>query len=36
MKTIYPEYADAVAFYGIGVDPNESIEVREAYSESQG
>ena len=36
MKEIYPEYADEVAFYGVGVDPSESIEELEAYSESQG
>ena len=36
MKEIYPEYADEVAFYGIGVDPGESIELLEAYSDSQG
>ena len=36
MKTIYPEFADEVAFYGIGVDPSESIEKLEAYSNSQG
>lgn len=36
MKEIYPEYADEVAFYGVGVDPSESIEVLEAYSDAQG
>ena len=36
MKEIYPEYADGVAFYGIGVDPSESIEELEAYSDSHG
>ena len=36
MKEIYPEYADEVAFYVVGVDPSESIEELEAYSDSQG
>ena len=36
MKEIYPKYADDVAFYGIGVDPSESIQELEAYSDSQG
>ena len=36
MKEVYPEYADEVAFYGIGADPSESIEELEAYSVSQG
>ncbi len=36
MKEIYPEYADEVAFYGVGVDPSESIEELETYSDSQG
>ena len=36
MKEVYPEYADEVAFYGIGVDPSEGFEELEAYSDSQG
>jgi hypothetical protein len=36
MKEIYPEYADAVAFYAVGVDPTETIEELEAYRQKQG
>lgn len=36
MKEIYPEYADEVAFYGVGVDPSENLEELEAYGASQG
>lgn len=36
LKEIWPEYADSVAFYAIGVDPTEDIEELEAYRVKQG
>ena len=36
MKDIYPEYADRVAFYAVGQDPTESLELMEAYRKQQG
>ena len=36
MKDIYPDYADQVAFYAVGQDPTESLELMEAYRKQQG
>ena len=36
MKDVYPEYADQVDFYAVGQDPNESLELMEAYRRQQG
>ena len=36
MKEVYPAYADDVAFYAIGQDPNESLELMESYRRQQG
>ena len=36
MKEIWPDYADSVAFYAIGVDPTEDIGKLEAYRVRQG
>ena len=36
MKDVYPEYADQVAFYAVGQDPGESLELMEAYRKQQG
>ena len=36
MKEIYPDYADQVAFYAIGQDPTESLDMLEAYRRQQG
>ena len=36
MKEIYPDYADAVAFYAVGSDPSESLADMERYREQQG
>ena len=31
MKEIYPEYSERVAFFAVGTDPGEELEVMEAY-----
>ena len=36
MKEIWPDYADSVSFYAVGVDPTEDIEELEAYRVKQG
>ena len=36
MKDVYPEFADQVAFYAIGQDPSESLELMEQYRKQQG
>ena len=36
MKEIWPDYADRVGFYAIGVDPTEDIGELEAYRGKQG
>ena len=36
MKDIYPEYADQVAFYAVGQDPTESLQLMEEYKKQQG
>jgi len=36
LKEIWPDYADSVAFYAVGVDPTEDIEELEAYRVKQG
>ncbi len=36
MKDIYPEFADQVAFYAVGQDPTESLELMETYRVQQG
>ncbi|MDA0734595.1 MAG: hypothetical protein O2909_09250 [Chloroflexi bacterium] len=36
MKNVYPEYADQVAFYAVGTDPNEAVERLEGYRQQQG
>ena len=36
MKEVWPDYADSVAFYAIGVDPTEDVGKLEAYRENQG
>ena len=36
MKEIWPDYADSMAFYVIGVDPTEDIGELEAYAGEQG
>ncbi len=36
LKEIYPDYADAVAFYAVGTDPSESLEDMERYRDQQG
>ncbi len=36
LKQIYPDYADAVAFYAVGTDPSESLEDMERYRQQQG
>ena len=33
---MYPEFADQVAFYAIGVDPTESLDQLDSYREKQG
>ena len=36
MKDVYPEFADQVAFYAVGQDPSESLELMERYRKQQG
>ena len=36
MKDVYPEFADQVAFYAVGQDPTESLELMESYRKKQG
>lgn len=36
LKDIYPQYADRVAFYAVGVDPTESLQELEAFKKEQG
>ena len=36
LKDVWPEFADEVAFYTIGVDPTESLDRLESYKENQG
>jgi hypothetical protein len=36
LKDVWPEFADQVAFYAIGVDPTESLDRLESYKENQG
>lgn len=36
MKDVYPEFADQVAFYAVGQDPGESLELMEQYRRQQG
>ena len=36
MKDVYPEFADQVAFYAVGQDPAESLELMERYRKQQG
>ena len=33
---IYPDYADSVAFYAVGVDPSEDLELKESYRQQEG
>lgn len=33
---MWPEFADQVAFYAIGVDPTESLDRLDSYRENQG
>ena len=33
---IYPDYADSVAFYAVGVDPSEDLEFKESYRQQEG
>ena len=36
LKGIWPEYADAVDFYAINVDPSDSLEDLENFGKNQG
>ena len=36
LKDVWPEFADQVAFYAIGVDPTESLDQLDSYREKQG
>ena len=36
LASIYPDYADDVALYVVGVDPTEELEAMEAYAQQQG
>ncbi len=36
MKDVWPDYADSVGFYAVGIDPTEGISELEAYREGQG
>jgi len=36
LKEVWPEFADQVVFYAIGVDPTEGLDRLESYKENQG
>ena len=36
MKDVYPEFADQVAFYAVGQDPTETVQLMEEYRKQQG
>ena len=36
MKGVYPEFAEQVAFYAVGQDPTESLQLMERYRKQQG
>ena len=36
MKEVYPEFADDIAFYAVGQDPTETVELMERYRIDQG
>ena len=36
MKEVYPDYSGRVAFYAVGSDPTESLELLERFRQEQG
>ena len=36
MKQVYPDYAEQVEFFAVGVDPTESLKDLEEYAEREG